>query len=138
MERKTAGSRRLPTRCWSEVDYYRLPVGTVNFLLGVVNFLLASSPPLVCPTNNWREQEVLSAENQTGGDPSQPVCGRWGQGSWLCVSTVKCNRQFMTDDDDKSHTITPQRVDMGWGRGGGGVGGGARVSQMGSWNVMST
>lgn len=51
-------------------------------------------------------------------------------------TNVKCNRQFMIDDDDKSHTITPQRVDVGWGRGG--VGGGARVSQMGSWNVMST
>lgn len=64
----------------------------------------------------------------------------WAVGSGVMVVriNVKCNRQFMTDDDDKSHTITPQRVDMGWGRGGGGVGGGARVSQMGSWNVMST
>lgn len=56
---------------------------------------------------------------------------------------VKCNRQFRTDGDEKrwsnSHTITPQKVDEGVEQGGGGgVRGGARVSQMGSWNVMST
>lgn len=36
-------------------------------------------------------------------------------------TNVKCNRQFMIDDDDKSHTITPQRVDVEWGRGGEGA-----------------
>lgn len=55
---------------------------------------------------------------------------------------IKCNRQFMTDDAEggsNSDTITPQVMDQeGGARRGGGVRGGAIVSQIGSWKVMST